>query len=157
MKVPPMTTSSIGSNPSLGIPLRFKRQQAFTFIEVMTTLAILTGGVVMLYKSFFLCLDYQNHLAFRIRASNILEHRIALTEQMLRDYKVLSFTKDTQQETAVVNNQELVYRVDIQVAPAGDAATLYQIDISIAWQEKKRNIILRRMAYISNLTSIRNT
>lgn len=152
-----MTTSSIGSNSRPARVFHPKRHGAFTFIEVMTTLAILTGGVVMLYKAFFLCLDYQKHLAFRLHALNILEHRIALTEQMLRDYKILSFTQDTQQETAVINNQELVYRVDLQVSPAGETASLYQIDVSVAWQEKKRGITLKRSAYISNLTSIRNS
>lgn len=123
----------------------------------MTTLAILTGGVVMLYKAFFLCLDYQNHLAFRLNAFNILENRIALTEQMLRDYKLLSFTRDAQQETAVINGQEIIYRVDIKLSPAADTSFLYQIDVSVAWQEKTREVAVSRSAYISNLTAIRNT
>ncbi len=152
-----MTTSSIGNSV---IPARFlhhKDQKAFTFIEVMMTLAILTGGVVMLYKAFFLCLDYQNHLAFRLKAFNILENRIALTEQMLRDYKLLSFTRDAQQETAVINGQEIVYRVDIKLSPTAETSFLYQVDISVAWQEKKREVVISRSAYISNLTAVRNT
>lgn len=123
----------------------------------MTTLAILTGGVVMLYKAFFLCLDYQNHLAFRVYAINIIEHKIALTEQMLRDYKALTFSHDAQEETAAVNGRQMTYQVDIKVGPSGDAMEIYKIDVTVAWKENRRNVTVQRSAYLSNLTSIRNT
>ena len=152
-----MTTSSIGNRSIKVKPSLDGRFHGFTFIEIMTTLAILSGGVVMLYKAFFLCLDYQNHLAFRVHASNILENKIALTEQMLRDYKILSFSHDVQQESFELNGHEVIYQVDIQVTPAGEAASLYQIEVAVLWKENQRNVALRRSAYISNLTSIRNT
>ena len=152
-----MTTSSIGNRSIKVKPSSNGRLNGFTFIEIMTTLAILSGGVVMLYKAFFLCLDYQNHLAFRAHASNILENKIALTEQMLRDYKTLTFSHDTQHESFELNGHEVTYQVDIQVAPAGEAAALYQIEVAVLWKENQRNVTLKRSAYISNLTSIRNT
>ena len=160
-----MTTSSIGNRSILRFARGFIKVKpslaglikGFTFIEIMTTLAILSGGVVMLYKAFFLCLDYQNHLAFRVHASNILENKIALTEQMLRDHKILSFTNDVQQESFELNGHAMDYQIDIHVAPAGDAASLYQIEVAVLWKENRRDVALRRSAYISNLTSIRNT
>ena len=152
-----MTTSSIGNNPIYVKPSRRNLQQGFTFIEIMATLAILAGGVIMLYKSFFLCLDYQTPLACRAHAYNILENKIALTEQMLRDYKVLSFTHDAGQESVEFNGREIIYHVDIQVTPAGEATSLYQIEVAVAWKENKRDVTVRRAAYISSLTSIRNT
>jgi prepilin-type N-terminal cleavage/methylation domain-containing protein len=157
MRVPPMTTSSIGNN-SIPAKLPLKNLcQGFTFIEIMATLAILAGGVIMLYKSFFLCLDYQTHLAYRAHAHNILENKIALTEQMLRDYKILSFTHDIQQESVEFNGREVAFQVDIQVVPAGDATSLYQIEVSVSWKESNRDVTVKRAAYISSLTSIRNT
>lgn len=152
-----MTTSSIGNSVIPAKALHSKDQKAFTFIEVMTTLAILTGGVVMLFKAFFLCLDYQNHLAFRLNAFHILENRIALTEQMLRDLKLLSFTRVDQQETAVINGQEIIYKVDIKLSPVTETSLLYQIDVSVMWQERTREVAISRSAYISSLTAIRNT
>lgn len=157
MKAPPRTISSIGSNIPSVVSRQPKRLRAFTFIEIMATLAILTAGVVMIYKAFFLCLDYQNHLAFRLHASNILEHRIALTEQMLRDYKMLSFTRDAQQETVLINNQQVVFRVEIQIVSVAEASSLYQVDVSVTWKERKRDIVLNRSAIISSLTAIRKT
>ena len=123
----------------------------------MTTLAILSGGVVMLYRAFFLCLDYQNHLAFRAHASNILENKIALTEQMLRDYKILSFSHDVQEGSFELSGHDIAYQVDVQVTPSPEAASLYQVEVAVLWKEGPRNVAVRRRAYISNLTSIRNT
>ena len=76
---------------------------------------------------------------------------------MLRDYKILSFTHDIGQESVEFNGREITYRVDIQVAPAGDVTSLYQIEVAVAWQENKRDVTVRRAAYISSLTSIRDT
>ena len=123
----------------------------------MTAVAVLAGGLVMLYKAFFLCLDYQTHLACRAYAHNIMEHRIALTEQMLRDYKVLSFDKDRQNETVEFYGRPVVYQVNVAVIPKPDALGLYEVEVSVAWKENDRNVTLRRSSYISALTSIRST
>lgn len=158
MKVPPMTTSSIGNNrrPFFLFPL-LNHSKGFTFIEVMITLAILAGGLVMIYKSFFLCLDYQSHLACRAYANNLMEDRIALTEQMLRDYKVLSFNKDLQHETAEFFGRPVDYQVDVAITPKSDVVGLYEVLVTVSWHENNRDIALRRSAYISSLSSIRNT
>lgn len=152
-----MTTSSIGNKLPRVKPALRNFRQGFTFIEIMTTLAILAGGVIMLYKAFFLCLDYQTHLIYRTHAHNILENKIALTEQMLRDYKVLSFDHDVQEESVEFNGRPVTYHIDIQIAPAGDAMSLYQIEIAVAWRENKRDVTIRRSAFISSITSIRQT
>lgn len=123
----------------------------------MTAVAVLAGGLVMLYKSFFLCLDYQTHLACRAYAHNIMEHRIALTEQMLRDYKVLSFDRDRQSETVEFYGRPVVYQVNVAIIPKPDALGLYEVEVTVAWKEDKRDISLKRSAYISGLTSIRST
>ncbi len=123
----------------------------------MMTFAVLAGGIIMLYKSFFLCLDYQNHLTYRVFASNLLEDKIAVTEQMVRDYKVLAFKEDAQDEETLFNNKPVNFHVDIQVALISDVPSLYQLTVTVSWKEKKRNVTLTRSAFISNLTSLRES
>ena len=123
----------------------------------MTTLAVLGGGIVMLYKSFFLCLDYQNHLAYRVYASNLLEDKIAVTEQMARDYKVLAFKQDAEDEPVEFNNKPMNFHVDIDVTPVADVPYLYQLKAKVSWKEQKRDVTLTRSAYLSNIASVRDT
>lgn len=111
----------------------------------------------MIYKSFFLCLDYQSHLACRAYAQNLMEHRIALTEQMLRDYKVLSFNKDLQKEAVEFFGRAVEYQVDVAVTPKSDGPGLYEVLVTVSWHENNRDISLRRSAYVSSLSSIRIT
>jgi len=110
----------------------------------------------MLYKAFFLCLDYQNHLTYRAYASNLLEHKIALAEQMVRDYKILTSQHDVQDEMVVFNGREIAFHEDVQFVPAPEAASLYQVNVAVSWKENQRDVTLKRSAYISSLTAIRN-
>jgi prepilin-type N-terminal cleavage/methylation domain-containing protein len=150
-----MTTSPTGNKYPL-LPRPFRNPKGFTFIEIMTTLAVLGGGIVMLYKSFFLSLDYQNHLAYRVYASNLLEDKISVTEQMARDYKVLAFKKDEENEDVVFNNKPMSFHVDVKVAPVPEVPSLYQLDVKVSWKEQKRDVTMSRTAYLSNMTSIRD-
>jgi prepilin-type N-terminal cleavage/methylation domain-containing protein len=146
-----MTTSRTGNRSSFR---RLGNSQGFTFIEIMTTLAVLGGGIVMLYKSFFLCLDYQNHLAYRVYASNLLEDKIAITEQMVRDYKVLAFQEDAQNEEVMFNNKPLDFHVDVQVSADSDVPALYRVTVKVSWKEQKRDVSLSRSALASSITSV---
>jgi prepilin-type N-terminal cleavage/methylation domain-containing protein len=151
-----MTTLPTGNKlPVIFRP--FDNPRGFTFIEIMTTLAVLGGGIVMLFKSFFLCLDYQNHLAYRVYASNLLEDKIAITEQMVRDYKVLAFKEDAQNEEVLFNNKPMSFHVDIQVALVSDIPSLYQVTVTVSWKEQKRDVKLVRTAYASSLTSVHDS
>ena len=156
MNPPSMTTSPTG-NKIAPLSRPFRNSKGFTFIEIMTTLAVLSGGIVMLYKSFFLCLDYQNHLTYRVYASNLLEDKIAVTEQMVRDYKVLAFEHDAQNEEVVFNSKPVNFHVDVQVGLDSDIPSLYRLTVSVSWKEKNRDVTLTRSSYASNLTSIRGS
>ena len=77
---------------------------------------------------------------------------------MLRDYKVLTFRRDIQQEAVEFYGRSINFQIDIRVAPAIDTqTTLYQVEVAVAWKENARDVMLKRSAFISNLTSIRNT
>ena len=149
-------TSPIGAN-FLASRRPARHARGFTFVETLTALAILAGGITMLYKAFFLCLDYQNHLTYRAYASNLLEHKIAIAEQMLRDYKTLTSQHDAQDEAVMFSGREVAFHVDIQFIPAPEASSLYQVNVTVAWKESKRDVTLKRSAYISSLTAMRNS
>ncbi len=151
-----MTISTTGNKHSAKF-FPFRDRKGFTFIEILMTLAVLGGGIVMLYKAFFLCIDYQNHLAYRVYASNLLEDKIAITEQMVRDYKILAFEHDKQKEEVLFNNKPVYFDVDIQVALMSDIPSLYQLTVKVSWRENKRDVTMSRSAYVSNLTSIRDS
>jgi prepilin-type N-terminal cleavage/methylation domain-containing protein len=151
-----MTISPTGNKHSVKF-LPPRDSKGFTFVEILMTLAVLGGGIVMLYKAFFLCIDYQNHLAYRVYASNLLEDKIAITEQMVRDYKILAFEHDKQNEEVIFSNKPVNFHVDIQVALMSDIPSLYQLTVKVSWRENKRDVTMTRSAYVSNLTSIRDS
>src|SRR5690348_4413825 len=63
---PPPTVKSATGN----------RIQGFTFVEVMVSLVVLCSGIVMIYKSFFLCADYLQNLTCRLYASSLIDEKI---------------------------------------------------------------------------------
>ena len=49
---------------------RVRRKTGFSFVEVMTTVAVLSVGIVAIYQSFLKSLDYMNHMTNRLYVLN---------------------------------------------------------------------------------------
>src|SRR5579872_1277046 len=100
---PPANTAQTMISPrkeKMGIPTRAKSVtgndpsvQGFTFVEVMVSLVILCCGIVLIYKSFFLCADYLNNLTCRLYASSLMDEKIGDITESFADWpaKELNF------------------------------------------------------------------
>ena len=140
-------TSSTGNSQGVLVPSAEKR--GLTFIEVMVTVVVLTVGLLAIYRSFFLGLDYLNHLSYRLSALNLLEGSISSVEHSFRSLK--DFDVGPLKETLVINNRPVDFQYTIALEPIGNLLTVFKLDITLSWEERGRVITLSRSAYFSGL------
>ena len=126
--------------------------RGITFIEVMVTVVILSAGLVAIYRSFFIGLDYLQHLSCRLYALNLMESKIASAEQNFRSLKDFDIGPLT--DTAVINNHPVEFRFTVNLVPVGNLLSVFKLDIAISWEERQRVVTVSRSAYFSGITSL---
>ena len=122
-----------------------------SFIEVMVTLAVLSGGLVMIYRALFLSLDYAAHLNMRLQAQMLLSNRV---EEMQKGYQLHGAVPvQCSEDTILAHFQEK--RKDLALGSHYESVEglehLLHVDLLLSWGERNRTISLPRSAYISKL------
>ncbi|MBF0122848.1 MAG: hypothetical protein HQL21_05510 [Candidatus Omnitrophica bacterium] len=129
------------------------RRRGLTFIEVMITAIVLAGGLVAIYRAFFIGLDQLDHLSYRLCAINLIEEKIAFVEKDFRSLKDFDIGPLT--ESAVVNNRPVEFQYVISLQPVGTLLSVFHLDIALSWQEKGREMSISRSAYFSGISSFK--
>src|SRR3989338_11171657 len=93
MSIKTMTTLLTG-NKRIPVFNFFKRNRGVSFVEVMVAAAILSFGIVMLYRAFFVSLNYVNHITYRLYAMNILDNKISMLQKTFEVSKIIPFTAE---------------------------------------------------------------
>ncbi|NLE64328.1 MAG: type II secretion system protein [Elusimicrobia bacterium] len=131
-------------------PFSFRR--GLTLVEVLITAAILSGGLVAIYRAFFLSADYIDRLGSRIQALMMIEERIAVIEKDFRDLKDLDVGALV--EVVPVNNRSVEYHYAIDLKPVGTLLSVFQLDIDLSWRMNGRTERVSRSAFFSGISSL---
>src|SRR5208283_1755565 len=101
--------------------------KGFTFVEVMVSLVVLCCGIVLIYKSFFLCADYLNNLTCRLYASSLLDEKVgkitessALWPSADRALTANDFDFGDTVLTLEINHKPVQFSFAINLKPLGD-------------------------------------
>lgn len=121
----------------------------FTFVEVMVALAVLSLGIVIIFKGFVVSLDRLSYLTNRLYATTLLDNRITAIERMLRLYETLPFELN-RTEKVNVGSKEIEFRQRMSISEVDDFADVFELDLSLLWDSGKKELILSRSAYISD-------
>ncbi len=130
-----------------------RRRRGLTFIEVMITAVVLAGGLVAIYRAFFIGLDQLDHLSCRLCAINLIEKKIALVEKDFRSLKDFDIGPLTEQ--GVINNRPVEFQYVINVQPVGELLAVFRLDIVLSWQEKGHAMSISRSAYFSGISALK--
>ncbi len=131
---------------------RTKVARGITFIEVMLTVVVLSVGLVAMYRSFFSAINYLDHLSSRLYAHNLLESRIATVERDFRSLKDVDI--GALSEEALINNRTVTFHYAVNLKPVGTLLSVFELEITLSWQEHGRTVSLSRTAYFSGITAL---
>ncbi|MDE2221910.1 MAG: prepilin-type N-terminal cleavage/methylation domain-containing protein [Candidatus Omnitrophica bacterium] len=123
-------------------------RSGFTFVEVMVALVVLCGGIVLIYKSFFLCADYLNNLTCRLYASSLLDEKIGRITRAFAEWpaKELNFGSNT--VTLDINHKPVVFNYDVSLAPLSDVTSVWEADVKLSWVDGPRHMQMHRSVYM---------
>ena len=132
-----------------GNDLRRNRKRGFSFLEVMVAMMVLSGGLVLIYKSFFIALDYTNHLTCRLQADVLLDEKISELNRILQDQNQLTLVPPLAVDRVIIANKPIVFQYTLDFHSIENLPGLFLLDISIIWREGNRRIELSREVYLS--------
>ncbi|MEI7998137.1 MAG: prepilin-type N-terminal cleavage/methylation domain-containing protein [Candidatus Omnitrophota bacterium] len=114
------------------------KRKGFTFIEIMVALMILSSGIVMIYKSFFSCVDYLSYLTCRLYASQMIESKIADVSRSYRENQGVFFDRGATTETVEVNHKWIDFNYAIETSPVSGMDYVYRLNVALSWHDGKR-------------------
>lgn len=150
-----MTISPTGNNHHLFFAGKIKRKGAFSFIEVMVTIGILSFGLVLIYKAFFLSLNYLHHLNCRFYAVNFLDSKIARLQKILELKKDLRLGDRETSDKVLVDHRTVDFIFRSNFNSVEGINNLYRADVSLSWREGAKDIRIARSAYLTAYNPIK--
>ncbi len=114
------------------------------------TLVVLSGGIVFVYKSFFLCADYLRRISARLHASLILEQ---IAQDVDRQYKENPEARLMLPVVTVVDidHRPTDFYCEAKTAPLAGYPQLLQLDVSIRWMEGSKGVSISRQTLLTQL------
>ena len=122
--------------------------KGFTFVEVMVSLVVLCCGIVLIYKSFFLCADYLNNLTCRLYASSLIDEKIGDITKSFAEWPAKDLDFGNNSVILDINHKSIRFTYDIKAAPLSDVNSVWQLDVNLAWVDGPRKMHASRSAYM---------
>lgn len=123
-------------------------KSGFTFVEVMVAMVILAAGIVAVYRSFFLCVDYLNNISSRWWASELIEEKISEISMQLKKDTKTAIDLDSPPRIITINNRPIRFQYAIQLIPFNDLDGINRLDVSLDWNDGRRSMHLNRSVYL---------
>jgi hypothetical protein len=117
----------------------------------MITLIILSSGIVMIYKSFFLCVDYLSYLTCRLYAFQLIESKIADISRSYRESPDSTFDRGATTETLQVNHKWVDFNYNSEMSVVGGLDYVYRLKVTLSWHDGRRLMKISRESLLSKI------
>ena len=114
----------------------------------MVALVVLSAGIVTVYRSFFLCVDYLNNITTRIYASHLMDQRMADISLSFAQSPVTEMNMGPLVEVVPINHKNVSFAFDVRLTPEG-WGRLWLAEVGVSWFDGRRNMHAKRLSYLS--------
>jgi prepilin-type N-terminal cleavage/methylation domain-containing protein len=120
--------------------------KAFTLLEVMLTVAVLSIGTIFVYQAFFNSLDAFNYCLNYLNVTSWMDEKIWQAQDSLAHFANLG--RMLTDGKFVIGNKHFKWDLSYsQIDEVKKICKLYKVDLAVSWQEGKRQIKLVKNAY----------
>ena len=127
---------------------RIGNKKAFSLIEQMIAVAILSSGIVLIYGAFFTSLSAFNYSSNRLNVSSWMNEKIWETQNELICSGELIMGEYT--GSFVSKNKNFDWRMSVNLIGQARESYLYRLALTVFWKEPRKNVSLSQAAYAQN-------
>ena len=123
-------------------------KRGFTFFEVMVTVAIIAFGITFIYQSFFMSLNYINHLTYRLYGNILLDNKV---NEFQENYYLTGSSDNLnagETKKVTIYNRPLEYTFGVEFRDVAQLKDILFVHLNIFWDEGNKRIQLSRQAYL---------
>ena len=125
-----------------------EKKAAFTFLEVLVALVILSVGITGIYRAFFIALTYQQHILTRLHVINFLSDEFARAENILIQKTSFSSAAGEVRLPYGQSSQFLVKRVNVPLGEEYQGGSRLQIGLLWSQGERSREFLRESFVYV---------
>jgi len=125
-------------------PIYTAKSKGFTLIELIMTVAILSFGIVAIYEALFVSIDVYGYYTRYLGTHDWVNEKIWNIQAELMTAKTLD---DVETSGQIVRNHK-TFDWHLVVRQLDAQQNLYQVDLTLTWQEGDRRISTTRTAYL---------
>lgn len=114
----------------------------------MVSLVVLCSGIVLIYKSFFLCADYLNNLTCRIYASSLIDEKIGDITMSFAEWPAKALTLGDMAVDVPINHKPVRFNYEIKLNPLPDVKSVWKLDVTLSWIDGRRSMRAQRSAFM---------
>jgi prepilin-type N-terminal cleavage/methylation domain-containing protein len=118
-------------------------KRAFTLIEVMVAVAVLSFGLVMVYQAFFVVLDTFNYGADYLEVSPWMDEKIWLAQDSIMRKGVL----EDNSTNGELNLRNKKFTWELRNSVVDGTNNLIALTLDVYWKEGKRPVQASRSGY----------
>jgi len=125
------------------LPVTRNSKKGFSFFEVMTTVAVLSLGIVMIFQAFLSSLNSFGYYLTNLEAQCWADEKIwEVSDSLMRETPADSYQTDGNLKLA---NRDVAWLVEVN--KMDEQENFFKLDLTVSWQEGNRKIELYRTAY----------
>ena len=118
----------------------------------MVTLAVLSVGLVFIFKIFIFSVDHLSRLANRLTMTVLLDNRLIAIDRYLKAYNALPVDLP-REETVDVGFTSLKYTQEVKLKEIAGFNDIFELEVALNWTDHGRTTELRRTKYLSDFKS----
>ncbi|MFH1767802.1 MAG: prepilin-type N-terminal cleavage/methylation domain-containing protein [Candidatus Omnitrophota bacterium] len=118
-------------------------RKGLTFVEVLVAVAVVSLSLVSIFRVFFETISIRQHLKNRIEAQIYLEENKKEIQNIINEKSIageyVNYTSEGKSPR---------FTLISRIKKLRQFNKIYQLEITVSWKEKGRNVSLRRFVYL---------